>query len=231
MAGEINVATSGDLDKSNISLNTPVSAAFQMDGGGEMPAQGALVLRNRKSGETNAAQIAGKSEIELMHGVRPGSYDIFLTGVPRAFIRSISGSGGKVSGRSVEVGSGPVKLNIVLTQGTGDLSGAVYRADGGRGNAPRGEASGRPVSGAMVLLVPDNPAINSTLFRRDQTNTDGSFELGAVIPGKYTLVAIEDGWELEWNNPDVLSKYLAHGEAVQIVVGGKLERKIQVQAR
>ncbi len=32
------------------------------------------------------------------------------------------------------------------------------------------------------------------------------------MPGAYTLLAIENGWELEWANPAVLESYLPQGE-------------------
>ena len=32
------------------------------------------------------------------------------------------------------------------------------------------------------------------LIRRDQSDSDGSFALRDVVPGQYTVVAIQDGW-------------------------------------
>jgi hypothetical protein len=56
----------------------------------------------------------------------------------------------------------------------------------------------------MVVLVPRNPEANGDLFRRDQSDLDGSFALHKVIPGPYTVCAIENGWDLDWGKPDVL---------------------------
>ena len=42
-------------------------------------------------------------------------------------------------------------------------------------------------------------------------------------------MAIEDGWELEWADPDVLQKYIAEGESVQIAANGKMEVKMKVK--
>jgi len=67
------------------------------------------------------------------------------------------------------------------------------------------------------------------LFRRDQADSDGTFELNLVVPGRYTLMAIEDGWDLEWADPDVLQKYIASGESVQIAPNGKVEVKVKVK--
>ena len=67
------------------------------------------------------------------------------------------------------------------------------------------------------------------MFRRDQSDGDGSFSLPGVIPGTYTVVAIEKGWELEWTNPAVLQKYLGSGTAVTVQPNSKQDLKVAVQ--
>jgi len=49
------------------------------------------------------------------------------------------------------------------------------------------------------------------------------------VPGRYTLMAIEDGWDLEWDDPDVLKKYLAGGESVEIAPHQQSDTKVNVQ--
>jgi len=67
------------------------------------------------------------------------------------------------------------------------------------------------------------------LFRRDQSDSDGSFNLAGVHPGKYTLIAIENGWDIEWLEPGALKKYLASGERIEVTPNAKLEVKVNVQ--
>jgi len=43
------------------------------------------------------------------------------------------------------------------------------------------------------------------------------------------VIAIANGWDLEWANPAVLQPYLKKGETVQVPVGGKMQVKVQVQ--
>jgi len=43
------------------------------------------------------------------------------------------------------------------------------------------------------------------------------------------LLAIANGWDLEWANPVVLQPYLKAGEAVQVPGEGKLQVKVPVQ--
>jgi hypothetical protein len=77
--------------------------------------------------------------------------------------------------------------------------------------------------------VPEDPVNNQVLFRRDQSDSDGTFTLAIVVPGRYTVLAIENGWELEWANPDALKKFMAQGEPVTVAPKGKYSVKVKVQ--
>jgi hypothetical protein len=74
----------------------------------------------------------------------------------------------------------------------------------------------KPLSGAMVMLVPREPQTHLELFRRDQSDFDGTFLLTGVIPTTYTILAIEDGWDLEWVKPGVIEPYLKRGQELTI---------------
>jgi len=65
--------------------------------------------------------------------------------------------------------------------------------------------------------------------RRDQSDSDGTFTLAGAIPGKYTVVAIENGWDLEWLNPDVIKPYLGQGTPLEVMPNGKYEVKVNLQ--
>ena len=88
---------------------------------------------------------------------------------------------------------------------------------------------GEGFAGAMIVLVPQDPKNNLPLFRRDQSDSDGTFTLANVVPGQYSIVAIANGWDLEWANPTALQPYLKNPQAVQVSPGGKLDVKVQVQ--
>ena len=72
------------------------------------------------------------------------------------------------------------------------------------------------MAGVMVILVPKDPELHREMFRRDQSDLDGSFVLRGVIPGAYTIVAVEDAWGFPWLQPSVLSRYVQHGQNVTI---------------
>jgi hypothetical protein len=86
------------------------------------------------------------------------------------------------------------------------------------------------MAGAMVLLVPNDPVNEQVLCRRDQTDSDGTFTLAGVVPGKYRLLAIQNGWDLEWLNPGVLNPYLHQAVPIEVQPNGKYDFKLRVQA-
>jgi len=75
---------------------------------------------------------------------------------------------------------------------------------------------GKAMAGAMIVLVPKDPDGHLELFRRDQSDSDGTFSLPNVIPGEYTVVAIEDGWDLHWSEPGVIEHYVPKGQKVVV---------------
>jgi hypothetical protein len=95
--------------------------------------------------------------------------------------------------------------------------------------------AGKPFAGAMVVLVPKDVEGNRDLFRRDQSDLDGTFSLRDVTPGKYTLVAIENGWDLDWSQAEVIAVYARHGRAMEVTdTPGKplrLDEPIQVVSK
>jgi len=81
----------------------------------------------------------------------------------------------------------------------------------------------------MIVLVPQDPRNNLPLFRRDQSDSDGTFTLSNVVPGQYSVLAIANGWDLEWANPNVLQPYLKSSQTIQVPTGGKLDVNVQVR--
>jgi hypothetical protein len=81
----------------------------------------------------------------------------------------------------------------------------------------------------MIVLVPDDPDVNASLFRRDQSDSDGTFTLRDVVPGKYTVIAIANGWDLEWDKTSVLKPYMNLGQKLQVNPKGKYQVKAPIQ--
>ncbi|MGB8538510.1 MAG: hypothetical protein WCD57_18960, partial [Acidobacteriaceae bacterium] len=150
--------------------------------------------------------------------VPPGEYQL-IGQIPQMYVASVTSPDTLVKGRMVKVKAGSVaKLEIVMGNGYGQVEGVVERG-------------GHPASGVLVLLAPEDAKDNQILFRRDQSDSDGTFSLSDIIPGRYRLLAIEEGWEVDWADPNVLAAYLKKSITVQVHAHDKLQQMVEAQDR
>jgi protocatechuate 3,4-dioxygenase beta subunit len=135
----------------------------------------------------------------------PGKYAILVGSQtkPYSVVRTSSPSGDS-SGHDLNITPGAaVQGTVFLSAGTVSIEGVVQKKD-------------KKVAGVLVALVPNDPVAHIELFRRDQSDFDGTFVLRGVIPGSYTIVAVEDAWGLEWLQPSVLARYVQHGQNLTV---------------
>lgn len=213
---ELDAVTSGPAEPTDVS-GAHVTVSLELDPGATRPTQSYFQLFNMNTRDYFNQKVTDKGDVEFQKPIPPGIYELALTNGRGEFIRSVSATGARALGRTVHIRStGTVKLGVAIGHGMGQVTGTVLR-------------DGKPFSGAMVVLVPEHPGDNGILFRRDQSDTDGTFTLAGAIPGKYTVLAIENGWELEWLKPQVLAPYLSGGSQVEVMPNGKYDVKVNVQ--
>jgi hypothetical protein len=152
-------------------------------------------------------------------GLQTGTYRISLDGgAGDQFIQSLSASGARVSGRQITIDrSGEVQLTITMGAGFAQVTGVARLDD-------------QAVDGIMVLAVPSSGENREEDSRMDQSDSDGTFSLVNLIPGKYFLVAIRDGWDLDWHDPQVLKPYLERAQTLQLARGESKSVTVEVQA-
>jgi hypothetical protein len=181
-----------------------VKISVQIAGDPALPSRLAVGLRRKRSVNTAWQLVNAKGEAEVEQ-IAPGAYEVLIasSGKPYA-ISHITVDGGELSGHNLNVkaGSSPA-IAITLIGGSTTVEGIAKRAE-------------KAVAAAMIVLVPKDPEINRALFRRDQSDLDGTFSLQGVIPGVYTVVAIENGWDLDWSQPGVIAAYMKHGIPVEV---------------
>ena len=78
----------------------------------------------------------------------------------------------------------------------------------------------------LALESGENLEDNSRL---DQSDSDGTFTLSEIPPGKYKLIAIEDGWEIDRTNLSALQPYLEKGLPLDFSGNEKKNVVVQVQ--
>ncbi len=191
-----------DISKSEAVSNVKISV--EIPGGAALPVKLVVGLRSGNRVMTSSQAIDSKGQAELQQ-IPVGRYEVVVFGPGKPYsIRRISAEGAIVSGHTLNVtaGSSP-SVSLTLATGSVEIQGMVGLA-------------GKGFAGAMVVLVPVNPELDRDLFRRDQSDLDGTFSLKGVVPGSYTVLAIEDGWDLNWSQPPVISLYLKRGQKITV---------------
>jgi protocatechuate 3,4-dioxygenase beta subunit len=162
------------------------------------------------------AQLDAQGEFSMK--VEPGNYEV-IGHIAQMYLARVTSPNAPVHGRVVEVKSeASPRLEIVAAKGQGQIDGFVTAGDK------------RP-GGIMVLLEPEHAADNRILFRRDQSDSDGSFTLANIIPGRYRLYAIEQGFDLQWTDPEVLRAFVKKSVAIEVHAGDKLKQSVEVQTK
>lgn len=187
------------------------------------PKQMNIGLQDEQNRTVSYSQVNANGEAAFQ-GLSPGKYRIrvFAAGEAYSVTRMISAET-QVSESEFNLKPGESqKFTVVLAAGKTSIEGLVKR---------RGKAA----SGVMVVLIPSEPEAHQDLFRRDQSDLDGSFVLRGVIPGSYTVVAIEDAWGFDWSRPALLARYAEHGQALfigELMQGAvSLRDPVEVQQR
>jgi hypothetical protein len=203
-----------EIDTSKGESLSSVKVSVQVPDEATLPSRLMVGLRSGRGAPVAWQGIDSKGQAEMQQ-VPPGRYEVLVQGSAKPYaIARMSAEGAQLSGHTLTLsaGSSP-SLSLTVASGNAEVEGIAKRA-------------GKAFAGAMVVLVPKNPEANRDLFRRDQSDLDGTFVLHGVIPGAYTLLAIDNGWDLDWSKPGVIAAYIKDGRAIQ--VGSQSGRPINV---
>jgi len=203
---EVDVAADTDIDASdNPSGTVHIRGTVQMPAGASVSPGVYLRFINRDTNEAFGATLSPTGTFEVQQSIfDTNEYEVGVFNVRDSVVQKVSAVGAKVAGRTLILPrSGTVQVIVTMSNRFARIDGTVLQDNQG-------------VSQTMVVLVPDRQEGNRDLFRRDQSDSDGTFSLYQVLPGRYTVVAIANGWDLDWRNPQVLRPYLAHGQLVEV---------------
>ena len=206
------------IDTSKSEAASQVKCTVRIPGEPSLPPNLTVALhsgpRGIGAGIGAARPVDSKGEAEFPE-LAVGRYEVMVFGGGKRYsISRITAEGADVSGHTLTVtaGSSP-SISLTVVGGSVEVEGTAKK-------------DGKGFAGAMVVLVPKNPEVDHDLFRRDQSDLDGTFTLQGVVPGSYTLVAIENGWDLDWSKSAVIAAYAKHGRSVQ--VGSQGEHSMNV---
>ena len=214
---DVDLSANQQIDSDAGTAASAVKGVVRMTGGAVVPEEMTLTL-NRRDGGAGQAQFA----TEVRGGrftfmpVPPGDYEVLATAGDKAVPVIATAVGPKQqAGNTLTLREGGPPLTVTV-------SAAETRIDG------FAKKDGKGAAGAMMVLLPRDPAQWKSLTRRDQSDSDGSFAFRDVAPGAYTVVAIEDGWPLDWSSYPVMQRYLRAG--TNVTVSGNSGKLIKLPA-
>ena len=185
---------------------------------GDIPQGLAVLIRDLKNGTEMPGPVAHDGSFQISEALPAGRYGLLLANSSELYIRAVTAKGGVYSNGQLEVAEGAhIELTIAAAHGLSQLEGIVVRG-------------GKPVPGAMVLLLAQDLNQRNDI-PRDQSDSDGTFTLGGAPPGRYTLVAIDDGRALEYADASVIAPYLEHGRALDLPLPPNTTIQVEVQPR
>lgn len=185
---------------------------------GRGSARNGEVVLSGKDGQTISRRLQKDGSFSFS-GVDTGRYEVSvnLNGDGSDYVEQLAATGAKVNGEDLIIEEpGEVRLTAVMGRGFGGVKGVV-------------KAEGKALAGVLVLLLPAAGGNLERDARMDQSDSDGTFMLGRIFPGKYVLVAIEDGWDLDWTDRSVMAPYREKGQVVEILAGE--EKRVEIEAQ
>jgi Carboxypeptidase regulatory-like domain len=213
----IDLTSNATLDFDDLP-KTSVSGQVQLEGA-ERPDGLSVWLVNVNSGRATGGSVARDGSFKVEHGsVSPGQYAIRLGNTPELYIKSVAVQGADYAGGILNVVEGAsIQISAVVAKGLARVNGVAIK-------------DGKPFPGAMVLLFPQG-AQQGGYIPRDQSDSDGTFTLQLTPPGRYALVAIDDGRGLAYRDSSVIAPYLQQAQIIDVPVPADASVKVNVQPR
>jgi Carboxypeptidase regulatory-like domain len=207
------------LDLSSASALGEISGKVKMTNAAKQP-EGLFIMLRPEDGAPESQYIAADGAFHF-RDLRPGPYEVQLAAKWVIAITRMTARGGGVQGHTLAVGNDPVVVSITAAESQTTLSGFA-------------KLNGKPASGVFILLVPADPGAGHEDWSANQCDSDGSFDFPQTVPGNYTLVAIEEGWTLDWANREAIAPYLARGLKITVPPNSPdihLKDPVQVQQK
>ncbi|MGA3082817.1 MAG: carboxypeptidase-like regulatory domain-containing protein [Terracidiphilus sp.] len=216
---ELDATASQQVDPSLGTPSVAISGTTRIASGAPLTGKLTLILSPLDTAHPTEPKFATSNQGSFRFpSVQPGKWELLAWGGDPAgpgrqiTVVSTASAGKANAGNLITVRDKPVSLTVTLSDSDTRVEGFA-----------RKEGKGR--AGALIALVPKDPAAFRARLRIDQSDSDGSFSLRDVAPGEYTVMAIEDGWDLDRTRPEAFARYLSQGIAVTVTESsGKLVR-------
>jgi 5-hydroxyisourate hydrolase-like protein (transthyretin family) len=170
-----------------------------------------LELRNEDEKEIRISILIQNDGQFKVDGLLPGKYRLIPQRLPEGFYLKAAAYGeADILKAPLEFDAeGSKELQILLSSKVAHAEGRVTTA------------SGKPMAGVLVALVPEGLRTRYDLYVTTDTNEDGKFILDDLAPGDYSAFAWESLEENSWMNADVIARYQQYGQPVHLAEDSK----------
>ena len=210
----------GTLDASALQATAQVSGQVLLPVGAADERVGEVILVSTTGTPTGANTPLQKDGTFHFREIQPGTYKIQVNLREAGYyIQKVAAKNAEVSGREITItGASDVNLTVTVAQGLSQVTGVVQLDE-------------KPIAGVMVLLLPESGLEMEENSRMDESDSDGTFRLAEIFPGNYILLAIKDGWDLDWARPGVLKPYLSAGQKLTIAPNQSAKVTVSAQVK
>lgn len=176
-----------------------------------------IVLAPISSGRQQRATIPPGGSFQFAD-IAPGKYRIGLTnGLEFRIVQVIAKDAEYASGILQIAPGAKAQLSVTAARAESHVEGIALK-------------NGKPFPGAMVLLVPLDMKTDQYVGR-DQSDSDGTFSVLHVPDGRYILLAIDNGADLAYRDPDVIGPYKKEGVPVNVPASNGRKLRIGIVPR
>jgi hypothetical protein len=205
-----------DIEGINLALSSPGVLSGRILTEGNAPPPDSLSLMQvqlRTPGASPTALSAWTPRFQSAEGgsafrienLLPGEYRVHILRIPAGFYVKSARFGSNDVVNTLRYDSRDSgTLDVVLSSSTGKIDGAAT------------DASGQPMPGAQVVLIPNTNRQRTELFRPVTADSSGRFNIPAIVPGDYTLVAWESLEPFAFFDPTLIRQAESSGKVVRI---------------
>jgi 5-hydroxyisourate hydrolase-like protein (transthyretin family) len=200
---EIDAASSQAVDPNAGAPTVTVTGTLRSTGA-PVPESANVMLESVSGSGLPPMQMNARKGQFRFDAVPPGTWALSANSQGNALpIVALSAGGAAIPGNQFTVKDRPVSVVAIVSPSLAHVQGFA-------------RSVGKGVAGAMIVLIPRQRSAYRALVRRDQSDSDGSFNLRDVPAGQYTVVAIADGWKIDWTDSETMARYLPHGISVTV---------------
>jgi hypothetical protein len=219
---DVHATSNETLDASRSTATANISGRVLLPATEPLPLEGHISLQ---SDQGQDASVPFQKDGTFSFGlVQQGTYHVSVYLQERGgaggfdyFVDSLSATGAKASDKELTISTtGDVQLTVNVARGFAQVTGVA-------------NLDGKPIAGVLILLVPASGKSLEDESRIDQSDSDGTFSLSHIRPGKYLALALENAWDLDRTTWSALTPYLPNAQQLDLAPAAQKHLTLDVQ--